>query len=252
LSLSLALIPLSGQVRISVVEMQRDLKTTWPGTPSALEFRREQGILTFSFGKAFVAIALMPGPIAWQDLEERCNRSWLWPDAEKTLKRHSQHFVLTLESELAPRERAILLTKVCASALVNCNAALGVVYGEAGILARKDIFRDMAAESLRTSLPTELWVECTVAKDGDDKSQGFTKGLAALGHPELEAKGLPMTPLRLHSRLTGVARYLVEHGPIIQEGDAIGESAEERIRVAFGHSAFGNKGTVMRLVYDAP
>src|SRR5262245_9753246 len=100
--------------------MQRDLKTTWPGTPSALDFRREQGILTFAFVKAFVAIEPMPGPIAWQDLEQSCKRSWLWPDAEKTLKRHSQHFVVTLESELAPRERAILLTKVCASVLVNC------------------------------------------------------------------------------------------------------------------------------------
>lgn len=252
MALSLALIPLSGQVRISVVEMQRDLRSTWPGTPAALDFRREQGILTFHFGKSFVAIALMPGPIAWQDLEERSKRSWLWPEAEKTLKRHSQHFVITLESELGPRERAILLTKVCASVLVNCNAALGVMYGEVGVLARKDIFRDLAAESLRTSLPTELWIECFVAREGESRSRGYTKGLAALEHPELEAKGLPMTPQQLHSRLTGVARYLVEHGPIIQEGDAIGQSAEERIRVAFGHSSFGNKGTVMRLVYDAP
>jgi hypothetical protein len=244
------MIPLSGEVRISVVEMQRDLKTTWPGTPTAVDFKREQGILTFGLGKSFVAIALMPEPISWEDLAKRSKHSWLWPDAEPTLKRHSQHFVLTLESENASRERAISLTKICASVLANCNAALGVMFGDAGVLARKDVFRDMAAESLRTSLPAELWIDCQVAPYGEGKSQGYTKGLATLGHPELEAKGLPESPERLHSRLLGVARYLVEHGPIIQEGDAIGDSAEERIRVAFGHSHFGNKGAVMRLVYE--
>lgn len=237
-------------MRISVVEMQRDLKSTWPGTPPATDFKREQGILTFALGKAFVAIALMPGPIAWEDLEKRAQRSWLWPEAEKTLKRHTQHFVVTLESELSPRDRAVLLTKVCASALANCNAALGVMYGDAGVLARKDVFRDMAAESLRTSLPTELWIDCIVAKTNEMKSQGYTNGLQALGHPELEAIGLPESPERLHSRLVGVARYLVEHGPIIQEGDAIGESASEHIRVAFGQSQFGNRGAVMRLVHE--
>lgn len=230
--------------------MQRDLKTTWPGTPAAVDFKREQGILTFGLGKAFVAIALMPGPISWEDLEKRCKRSWLWPEAEKDLKGHTQHFVLTLDSELSSRDRAILLTKVCASVLAHCNAALGVMYGDAGVLARKDVFRDMAVESLRTSLPTELWIDCVVAKMSESKSQGYTIGLKALGHPELEAKGLPDSPQRLHSRLMGVARYLVEHGPIIQEGDAIGESAEEHIRVAFGESQFGNRGAVMRLVYE--
>lgn len=237
-------------MRISVAEMQRDLKSTWPGTPLAIDFKREQGILTFNLGKSFVAIALMPGPIAWQDLERRCERSWLWPDAEKTLKRHTQHFVLTLDSDLSSRDRAILLTKVCASVLTHCNAALGVMFGDAGVLARKDIFRDMAVDAFRTSLPTELWVDCVVAKESETKSRGYTSGLAAFGHPELEAVGLPETPERLHSRLVGVARYLVEHGPIIQEGDAIGESADEHIRVAFGQSQFGNRGAVMRLVYE--
>jgi hypothetical protein len=250
LPLSLALIPLSGEVRISVVEMQRDLKSTWPGTPLAVDFKREQGILTFTLGKAFVAIALMPGPIAWEDLEKRCKRSWLWPDAAKDLKGHSQHFVLTLESETSARDRAILLTKVCASVLANCNAALGVMYGDAGVLARREVFRDLAVESLRTSLPAELWIDCAVARVNKTKSQGYTTGLAALGHPEIEAVNIPESPERLHSRMIGVARYLVEHGPIIQEGDAIGQSANEHIRVSFGDSKFGNRGAVMRLVYE--
>lgn len=244
------MIPLHGEVRISVVEMQRDVKTTWPGTPPPVDFRREKGILTFKMGNAFVAIALMQEPIPWRDLEPQCKAAWLWPDAAATLRRHTQHFALTLESEASARERAAKLTKICAAVLAHCNASLGVIFGEAGVLARKDVFRDMSVESLRTSLPVELWVDCKVGPAGEEKSQGFTKGLAALGHPELEATGLPESPQRLHSRLLGVARYLVEHGPIIQEGDAIGESAEERIRVAFGHSQFGQKGVVMRLVYE--
>jgi Domain of unknown function (DUF4261) len=249
LPLSLALIPLSGEVRISVVEMERDLKATWPGTPLPVEFRREKGILTFNMGQAFVAIALMPGAITGKVSETRFKQSWLWPNVEEDLKRHQQHFAVTLESDAAPRERAILLTKLCASVLANCGAALGVSWGEAGVLARKDVFRDLASESLRTSLPTELWIDCVVAKDGEQKSQGYTRGLAALGHPELEAKGLPEPPERLHQRLVGVSRYLVENGPIIQEGDAIGERAGEHIRVAFGESQFGIRGAVMRIVY---
>jgi hypothetical protein len=248
--LSIAMIPLHGEVRISVVEMQRDVRSTWVGTPPPVDFHREKGILTFKMGNAFVAIALMQEPIPWRDIERQCKEAWLWPNAEDALKRHTQHFALTLESDSPPRDRAAKLTKVCAAVLAHCNASLGVLFGEAGVLARKDVFRDMAVESLRTSLPVELWVDCKVGPCGQGMAQGFTKGLTSLGHPEIEAKGLPESPQRLHSRLLGVARYVVEHGQIIQEGDAIGESAEERIRVAFGPSYYGHPGEVMRLVYE--
>ena len=39
-------------------------------------------------------------------------------------------------------------------------------------------------------------------------------------------------------------------GPVIKDGDTVGEDANERIRVVYSKSAFGHDRQVMRLQYD--
>ena len=42
---------------------------------------------------------------------------------------------------------------------------------------------------------------------------------------------------------------MVENGPVIKDGDTVGEDANERIKVVYAKSAFGHEGRVMRLEY---
>jgi hypothetical protein len=91
-----------------------------------------------------------------------------------------------------------------------------------------------------------------VGRDTAKSSSGFTTGMAALGHMEFEAQGAPEPPGELRKRFEALAGYVLEHGPVIEDGDTIGEDANERIRVVFSDSAFGHEGKVMRLEYERP
>jgi hypothetical protein len=98
--------------------------------------------------------------------------------------------------------------------------------------------------------PIYIWVDFRVGM-GESGASGFTVGMTALGHMELEAENVPETPVGLRERFFGLANYLMERGPVIQDGDTIGEDANERIRVIYADSAFGHEGAVMRLHYGA-
>jgi hypothetical protein len=97
-----------------------------------------------------------------------------------------------------------------------------------------------------------IWVDFRVGKDGERTSSGFTAGMAALGLMELETQHCPEPPGELKDRLLGLAGYLLENGPVIRDGDTVGEDANEKIRVVYAPSSFGHEGRVMRLEYEKP
>jgi hypothetical protein len=76
--------------------------------------------------------------------------------------------------------------------------------------------------------------------------------MEALGHMEFEALESPETFADLRERFMGLAGYVLENGPVIRDGDTIGEDANERIRVVYSDPAFGHKNKVMRLEYETP
>ncbi len=78
---------------------------------------------------------------------------------------------------------------------------------------------------------------------------GFTTGMQSLGHMEFETQDSPEPPNELRERFHGLAIYVLENGPVIRDGDTIGEDANEKIQVVYADSAFGHEAKVMRLVY---
>lgn len=98
--------------------------------------------------------------------------------------------------------------------------------------------------------PLHIWIDFRIGRDSEKSSSGFTAGMAALGHMEFETQKCPEPPGELRQRLESLARYVLENGPVIKDGDTIGEDANERIRIVYAKSAFGHKEKVMRLEYE--
>jgi hypothetical protein len=143
------------------------------------------------------------------------------------------------------------LTRVTASVLEGCEGALGVYWGDAAMLVRRDIFRTLAVDTLPEA-PLMLWVDFRVGRGEDGKSAGFTTGMTALGLMELESDASTDSPEDFRDRLMAIAGYLVANGLVIQNGHTLGATEEEKIRVVYGKSSFGHEDAVMRLEYEAP
>lgn len=249
---SLAFIPLVPNAKLSSSAIKSDFVAKWPNLPPPKSMSAKQDTLAFRVGESDIIIALMPAPIPWSDLEGPCESSWLWKEAESALKNHTRHLIVTVLSENDAVGRSCLLTQVCASILATCDKAPGVYWCNATLLVPSGLFQDFATEMLPEGLPLYIWVDFRVGPSGDGRICGFTTGMAALGHMEFETESSPESPGELRERFFGLASYVLENGPVIRDGDTVGEDAEERIRVSHSESLFGNKGKVMRLEYSTP
>lgn len=250
MALSIAMVALGPGAKLSGSAIQRDLSETWPSLPEVGLLSKDDQALAFDVSDSWVAIAHMPAPIPWGDLEGPCATSWIWPNAEADLKKHTAHVIVTVSSEEEPIERAKLLTQVCASILETTEGSIGVYWGDATLVVRKDIFREFAVEILPDGLPIYAWIDFRVGRNEEGLTSGFTTGLKALGHMELETENATDTPGDLRERLVAIAGYLLENGPVIKDGNTVGEDENERITVRYAKSAFGHKGKVMRLDYS--
>ena len=71
-------------------------------------------------------------------------------------------------------------------------------WGNATLVVPKDMFVDFAQEVLPVGPPVHIWIDFLVGANTDNSSKGFTTGLTALGHMELENR----TRVRIARRVT--------------------------------------------------
>jgi hypothetical protein len=247
MALSMAMIALGPDASLSSEAIQAELARQWPSLPKAQAAEAKDDTFAFRIGSLDVIAGLMPAPIPWSDLEGPCATSWLWKDAAAVLRTHTAHLILTVSGEEGPVERIRLLTQVTAATLAACPAAVGVFWTHAAMVIQPPLFCDFATKLIER--PLYIWVDFRVGPNAAGKTSGFTTGMESLGHMELETEDSPEPPGELRERFFGLANYLLDNGPVIRDGDTIGEDANERIRIVYANSAFGHKGKVMRLEY---
>ena len=249
MAIGISMIMLSADAPIRGSEFRRCL-SYWPDLPGVSGLEEKDGTLSLQIGDANVIMAKMPAPIPWSELEGPCATSVLWPNAAEEIKKHKIHWIVTVSGELRPLPLSRLLTQASAAAMEACPSAIGVYWGNATLVVPKGIFLDFTKEILPQGPPLHLWVDFRVGKGSETSSAGFTTGMKALGHKEFETQAAPESPGELRERLLSLAGYVIENGPVIRDGDTVGEDAVERIRVVYSKSSFGHKGKVMRLVYE--
>jgi len=250
MAMAIAMVMLSEDSPLEAAEVQRELFARWPDLPAATETDERDETIAFALEDAQIILGKMPAPIPWSELESPCATSILWPSASEEVKQHKLHWIVTLSAELDPVPLSTLLTQVTSAVMAACHAALGVYWGGATLIIPKDLFIEFAEKVLPLGPPVEIWIDVRVGKDSEKSTSGFSTGMAALGHLEFEAVRSPEPPGELRERISALARYVLEHGPVIKDGDTVGEDVHERIRVVYSKSAFGQSGPVMRLEYE--
>lgn len=250
--LQISMILFSEPPVFSVEGLTAALTTSWPDLSNISEISEQDGTLSFRLDAADVVIGTIPAPIPWSDLEGPCATSILWPEATSVVREHKSHAIVTVRGELLPVPLSTLLTQVTAALMASMPASLGVFWTNAALVVPKNLFTDFAVEVMPLGPPLSIWIDYRVGwNENKSLSAGFTTGLVKLGLMELESQAATESPAELKKRFEAIAQYLLENGLVIKDGDTIGESASEKIRIVHSKSAFGAKDTVMRLVYES-
>lgn len=252
MAISISMVMLKSDVPIRGADIHKALGEYWPNLPAVADAEEKDGSIAFRIGSADIILARMPAPIPWSDLEGPCATSVLWRKAAEEVKLHTIHWIVTVSAELNPVQMSTLLTQATAATMAVSPFAIGVYWGNATLVVPKNLFIDFARQVLPKGPPLHIWVDFGVGKDSETTSAGFTAGMKALGHMEFEAQNAPEPFAELRERLTALAGYVLEKGPVIRDGDTVGEDVEERVRVVYSPSAFGHEGKVMRLLYERP
>lgn len=249
--MTVSMVLLDRPIALPEREIERELQNRFPELGASLiDGESDETTATLNLDGGTVILGNMPGPLPWSDFEGLCKTSTLWKNAEDDIKKHRAYLVVTLSSELDKVEQAIRLTKATAAALTATDAAIGVYWVNAPLIAPKEIFLDFTTGILPRRPPIHIWVDVQVGWKDEGASYGYTRGMEALGFKEIEVPTSPERPHEPRERLHDLAVYLIMNGSIIRHGDTIGRNTREKIQVVFSNSAFGHKNRVMRLDYE--
>ncbi len=82
-----------------------------------------------------------------------------------------------------------------------------------------------------TAFPTRYWVSVEMTQDGK-RFGGETQGLRPFMGYELDLEPVAWPLAAVAERLVGTVTYLFWHGPVLNDGDTLGVSEDERFRLA--------------------
>lgn len=209
-----------------------------------------EGMCQFVLGDESASMVLLPSQYPIGDLEGPMETSLLWPRAEpiERLREHQSHLLIVLNGGQGdPVRRRMMLTAVTGLA-AGQQGVMAVYWPEATHLVYPPVFAEMAAEITDSETPPLLlWLDLRVFLTADGASGLFTTGMRPLGHMEIEIPRIEMEPGELREWVLDIASYLLENGPVLNDGDTIGTTGAPLIFVRHGPSQFGHEGEVIRL-----
>ena len=242
-----AIVALRDDVLPDEAKLIRQLRDSWPAVPAIDNIERCDDVMSFDLGGDTVAVSLMPQPVPWPDLEGPCREAWYWPEAARALRDHRSHVLVVLVPKASRRiDAALSLTRVVAAVTASAQAA-GVLWGGGGLVHSPQAFVEGARKVGRESLPLQLWVAFGVHREEDGTHSLYTSGLEEFGHMEIEVAHSRQDPRALIDRVFNVALYVLDKGAVLQDGETIGASEEEKIEISHVPSFCNDKCTVVRL-----
>jgi hypothetical protein len=180
------------------------------------------------------------GPGAWPGgLERACQHSWGWPEGRSVLLRHQAFIRIRcsyifgangdaplLPSDYRPRQELEFVTRI-AAALVRLPEAL-CYFNPNGECVRdaRGFLESLSYHASAKLTPLELWSNLRHFRFNDTQPEWSfmdTVGMSQLDAPDHEAcyQSDAYEPADVGNFLRNVSAYVVEHGPVIRDGDTM-------------------------------
>lgn len=208
--------------------------------------RADEEAIVLRAGANIVLVRLVRTPVPEELIKDLCVNAWYWRQAcEETSKHRAQAVVGVMQPSLDKLDTRLLLTDAVASVMTD-NAIAS--YWLASLQSREAFLRQSAKIS-RDAPPVWLWVNFRLTNDVEKGLSISTSGMDQLDLREIEAKDVNRPGRDVFMLLHGMAQYLASRGPVIKDGETIGESPRLNIRVNQGPSYWRDGLTVYRVTW---
>lgn len=219
----------------------------FPGAPIQVSAPRPvdvsaagRGFVLTANGKR-LSVLLVEQPLPRDAYERALSLDRVWPAAAEAMQRQRAHAIVGMvdaaEDHGGALEGAACATLV-AAALATLLPALAVIWAAGATITDPPRFVESAKGLARRQLPSDLWVSLAFL-DGPPSATGertlavLTTGLQPFVGREIEFLPTALSPYELARRVIGLGQYLIQSGPVIRDGETVGITETERIRVRF-------------------
>ncbi len=185
-------------------------------------------ILIISYQGAMISVALMPGPIPEGEVVAAASSNYMWPEGQEVVRRQQAHLMIAVMGQLMPPlDGGSLLVKLVA-AVCQQPGALGVYANDT--VYPVDYYQHFAGMLDEDAFPIFNLVWFGLYKDKGGLC-GYTNGLSQFGYDEIEVLNTAAQPSELHDFLSSVAGYVLECEAVLQDGETIGFTEEQKLPI---------------------
>ena len=154
--------------------------------------------------------------------------AYWWPDATTAIARSTSHMIVACSWSKHSRLDAHMRHLVLVRELVEQLPVIGVLWGS--VLIQADTFKGEFARIENGEIPFSLWVLIQFSKQPNGNILISTLGMRAFEQMEIETEStLPLDQTFDFVRKFGA--YILANGPIVKDGQTIGHSEAQRIKV---------------------
>ncbi len=230
-------------------DIEKILKKDWPELPLITNFDYKEGTSVFDMGEYHVAIGAMPAPIPQQDLEYPINTAMQWNEAGKEISLHKNHYVVFVSKKNGSFvEVNMLLTKIVKS-FSNFINAIGIYWGGSEQIISTKVFGIYCEIIKEKMYPIPIWVKITGYKNEDGSYYLYTVGLNEFNHKNIEIMNYKESFSNGYSFLLELSNYILSGEKVINDGDTVGLSEKQKIKVKYKKSELKKDEDVMSLFF---
>jgi hypothetical protein len=234
----------------AVVERLRDLVAPIGLSVSLLKDGLDGGPAVLEIGGAKVSIVRQAQPVPDGTLERVARGSIGWPEAPAAVAVHTGHVIVGCLEEAQDHQQALhfaTMTTLATAAVLQESDGLGVYWSTGEIMVSGQGWQQAAAAILAKSLPVADWINLIWRRGGEGEIGAATEGARAFFGMEIEFAPSRLQPAEIAGKLFNVVHYLLMNGAVLKDGDTLGQSAEEIIRVRFRERGAQFDGRVIEL-----
>lgn len=222
-----------------------ELAKLFPGKPVRLnrlpDSRDEAGRLLLELNGVKLTIVSVAAPIPRETWAEATAGVTLWPEAARAFELHRSHLIVAgvaIGDTHRDALGAAVATTLLTAALCDDHRAIAIYWGSSSVACRPQMLIELAEAMLSapdfSRVPIDLWVRLFLTRDDGGRHGAFTAGLLPFVEREIEFKPAAMPLPEVAARVLDLATYLIRSGPVIADGDTIGQSATEKLSARFG------------------
>jgi hypothetical protein len=223
--------------------------TTIPGADelgiTASPVEGEDGIIDVRLGKFGISalLTVFDAPVPGSEAVDNAHQLYCQGEERERVAAHAGQVLVAVRPEieertadqvrdLPGRQQQLVFSRVhglMVVALTRMPGIAGYYSGDAAATFGTTFLHQVAAGEFGAT-PWPLWVSAWL-QPGPTGVSGYTYGLWALGHPELQVENSTMPPEDLFLYLMDVAAYLVLDGGSFADGETTGRSERERFTI---------------------